>query len=107
MAQTNRRDALEKEKAAHLGKDYSKNNPLLSLEHIAELFDLFALYADPRSRKSDVRDILMTARTLGLDAKYQVVFRALEEVAEARKTEVDFETFIKDLTAKLVIFALT
>ena len=68
---------------------------------------MFALYADPRSRKSDVRDILMTARTLGLDAKYQVVFRALEEVADARKTEVDFETFIKDLTAKLVIFVLT
>lgn len=106
MAQTNRRDALEKEKAVHLGKDYSKNNSLLSLEHIGELFDLFALYADPRSRKSDVRDILMTARTLGLDAKYQVVFRALEDVADARKTEVDFETFIKDLTAKLVIFVL-
>jgi hypothetical protein len=38
---------------------------------------MFALYADPRQRRADIRDILMTAGTLGLDQKYQFVYRAL------------------------------
>ncbi len=46
--------------------------------------------------------MLTTARTLGLNTKYVIVYRALEEISEAYAGEpVDFELFIKDLTKKL------
>ncbi len=102
-----RKEILDKEKATLLAKDFAKNNPILALEHVEELFNLFALYADPRSKKTDVRDVLMTAKTLGLDSKYQLVYRALEEVADTHHGDpIDFETFIKDLTFKLVSLGL-
>jgi len=31
---------------------------------------MFSLYADPRQRRVELRDILMTAGTLGLEQKY-------------------------------------
>jgi hypothetical protein len=38
---------------------------------------MFALYADPRQRRAEMRDFLMTATTLGLDKKYEIVYRAI------------------------------
>ena len=43
---------------------------------------MFSLYADPRQRRADIRDILMTAKTLGLDSKNAIVFHALEEICD-------------------------
>jgi hypothetical protein len=101
---SSRKDTLEKEKNAIMSKDVVTKNPIFEASQVGELYNMFSLYADPRNRKSDIRDVLITARTLGLDTKYQLVFRALEEIAEARKGDpVDFETFLRDLTAKLVI----
>jgi hypothetical protein len=86
-----------------LTKEYVKNNPIFTVDHIIEFHDLFVLYSDPRTRRADVRDILTTAKTLGLDARYTIVFRALSDlVTEYNETEVDFDTFIKDLTERLV-----
>jgi hypothetical protein len=100
---SSRKDLIEKERNAILSKDIATKNPIFEATQIGELFNMFSLYADPRNRKSDVRDVLITAKTLGLDTKYQLVFRALEEIADARKGDpIDFETFLRDLTAKLV-----
>jgi hypothetical protein len=45
----------------------------------------------------------VTARTLGLNDKYAFVFRAMEEVADGPQgNDLDFETFTKELTAKIV-----
>lgn len=45
----------------------------------------------------------MTAKTLGLDQKFEIVYRALEEVCESVGSDaLDFETFLKELTAKVV-----
>jgi len=63
---------------------------------------LFSLYADPRQRRVDVKDILMSAKTLGLDEKYDIVFRTLQEVAESSGDAVNFEEFLKALTARVV-----
>jgi hypothetical protein len=52
---------------------------------------LFSLYADPRQRRVDVKDILMTAKTLGLDAKFEIVFRVLHEVADHNGDALNFE----------------
>jgi len=98
-----RKDQLDKERNAVLSKDIATKNPIFETSQITELYNLFALYADPRNRKTDIRDVLITARTLGLDTKYQLVFNALEQISDARKGDpIDFETFLKDLTAKLV-----
>lgn len=65
---------------------------------------MFSLYADPRQRRADIRDILMTAKTLGLDTKYEIVFRAMQEIAEAVGGDaLDFESFLRELTNKVVI----
>jgi hypothetical protein len=50
-----------------LTKEISTKNPIFSNDHISELHSLFSLYADPRQRRVDIKDILMTAKTLGLD----------------------------------------
>ena len=97
-----RKEQLEKEKNAILSKDVATKNPIFEAGQITELFNMFSLYADPRNKKTDIRDVLVTARTLGLHEKYHLVFNALEQIADARKGDpIDFETFLKDLTAKL------
>jgi len=63
--------------AAVLSKDIGAKNPIFSTQHIEELHSLFALDADPRQRRADVKDLLMTAKTLGLDERYDIVFRVL------------------------------
>jgi hypothetical protein len=69
---------------------------------------MFSLYADPRQRRADIRDILMTAKTLGLDTKFELVYRALEEICDAVGADaLDFETFLKELTTKVVTSLLT
>lgn len=45
-----------------------------------EFYDLFELYSNRNSDKVDFMDILATAKTLGLDEKYSMVFRLLSEI---------------------------
>ena len=86
-----------------LAKDIGGKNPIFSTDFVGELHSMFSLYADPRQRRADIRDILMTAKTLGLDAKYEIVFRAIQEIAESVGGDaLDFETFLKEVTAKIV-----
>jgi Ca2+-binding EF-hand superfamily protein len=67
---------------------------------------LFSLFADPRQRRVDIKDILMSAKALGLDEKYDIVFRTLQEVSESSGDAVNFEEFLKALTARVVIFLI-
>jgi len=91
-----KREIQEKELKTILGKDVATKNPVFSPDHITELHALFSLYADPRQRRADIRDILMTAGTLGLDTKYEFVFRLLHEVHDGTKgAPLDFEQFLK------------
>lgn len=48
----------------------------------------------------------MSAKALGLDEKYDIVFRTLQEVAESSGDAVNFEEFLKALTARVVIFLI-
>ena len=62
---------------------------------------MFNLYCDNR-RQCDVSDILNTARTLGFDKKYSIIFKALEVVTSDLAGEwVDFETFLRLITDKV------
>lgn len=72
-----RREILQKDLQAVLAKDIANKNPIFTNDHIIELHALFSLYADPRQRRVDIKDIIMTAKTLGLDSKYDIVFRVL------------------------------
>ena len=88
---------------AALALEVVLKNPIFSSEHIEELFNMFYLYSDPRTSKADIRDVLVTARALGLDKKYELVFRAIEEVSEVHHGDrISFENFIKDLTRIIV-----
>jgi hypothetical protein len=99
-----RKEIQEKELKAVLAKDIGAKNPIFAAENIAELHALFSLYADPRQRRADVRDFLMTASTLGLDQKYEFVFRVLQEVHDTTHGQaLDFETFLKELTGRIVL----
>ena len=98
-----RKEQQEKDLKAIMAKDIGGKNPIFSPEHIAELHAMFSLYADPRQRRADIRDILMTAKTLGLDVKHELVFRALEDICGSVGADaLDFESFIRELTAKIV-----
>ncbi len=91
-----KKEIQDKELKTVLGKEISTKNPVFSPEHITELHALFSLYADPRQRRADVRDMLMTASTLGLDAKYEFVFRVLQEVYDSTQgAPLDFEQFLR------------
>ena len=63
---------------------------------------MFSLYADPRQRRAEIRDLLLTASTLGLNHKYEIVYRALTEIDEANQSNaLDFEGFLTELTKKI------
>lgn len=63
---------------------------------------MFNLYCDPK-RQCDIADILNTARTLGFDRKYKIIYQAIHEVVdELNGTWIDFETFLTLITKKLV-----
>jgi len=63
---------------------------------------MFNLYCDPK-RQCDIADILNTARTLGFDRKYKIIYQALTEIVEELNgTWIDFETFLTLITNKLV-----
>lgn len=77
-----------------------------------EFYDLFSLYSNRNTEKTDFADILSTAKTLGLDEKYAMVFRLLTEIQSENQQEaseqnipesVDFPTFLLQLSHKLVI----
>jgi Ca2+-binding EF-hand superfamily protein len=98
-----KREIQEKELKTVLAKDIGAKNPIFTPDSIAELHALFSLYADPRQRRADVREFLLTAGTLGLDTKYEFVFRLLQEVHDSTHgNALDFEGFLKELTVRIV-----
>jgi Ca2+-binding EF-hand superfamily protein len=98
-----KRELQEKDLKTILAKDIGAKNPSFSADHIADLHAVFSLYADPRQRRADVRDILLTASTLGLDAKYEFVFRLIHEIHDQTGgNALDFEGFLKELTTRIV-----
>jgi hypothetical protein len=98
-----KKEIQEKELKTVLAKDIGSKNPVLAPEHIQELHALFSLYADPRQRRADIRDVLLTATTLGLDHKYEFVFRVLQDIHDSTHgAPLDFEQFLKELTARIV-----
>jgi len=102
-----KKEIQEKDLKTILAKDIGAKNPIFSAEHIAELHAVFSLYADPRQRRADVRDILLTASTLGLDAKYELVFRLLHEIHEGTGgNALDFEGFLREVTNRIVTYVL-
>jgi Ca2+-binding EF-hand superfamily protein len=103
-----KKEQQEKDLKAVMAKDIGSKNPIFSPEHIAELHSMFSLYADPRQRRADIRDVLMTAKTLGLDVKNELVYRALEDISYGSGGDaLDFESFLRELTAKIVHSSLT
>lgn len=101
---SSKKEIEQKELKTVLGKDIATKNPVFSPDHITELHALFSIYADPRQRRADVRDMLITAGTLGLDAKYEFVFRVLQELYDTTNgAPLDFEQFLKELTARVVL----
>lgn len=91
-----------------MAKPIGSKNPIFDQKIIEELHSMFSLYADPRQRRVEIRDILMTAATLGLEQKYEFVYRALQEIDEANQTHaLDFEGFITELTKKIVTLILS
>ena len=100
---TNKKEIADKELKAVLAKDIGSKNPVFSPDAIGELHALFSLYADPRQRRADVREMMMTASTLGLDSKYEFVFRVIGDINDASGgNALNFEEFLKELTARVV-----
>ena len=58
-------------------------------------------------RRADCRDLLQTAQTLGLDKKYEIVFKLINDINDSTGgAPLDFETFVKELTNRLVLVDL-
>ncbi|KAM3143264.1 hypothetical protein pb186bvf_004596 [Paramecium bursaria] len=96
-----KRDRIEKEKKVLREKAWVKNNPIFTEDHILDFYEMFQLYADPRTKRADVRDILVTAKTLDLDQKHIIIHKALEKLAQSYDKHIDFDTFVQDLTKAL------
>jgi hypothetical protein len=60
-----------------MAKPIGAKNPVFDPKMIQELHSLFSLYADPRQRRAEMRDLLMTASTLSLDKKYELVYKSI------------------------------
>jgi Ca2+-binding EF-hand superfamily protein len=62
---------------------------------------MFNLYCDNR-RQVDLSDILSTARTLGFDKKFKLIYQAVEGInADLAGEWVDYETMLKLITEKV------
>ena len=100
----NKKEHAEQELKKLLAKDIGGKNPIFSPGAIAEMQQVFYLYVDARQRRADVRDMIMTASGLGLDEGHEMAFKVLEEVYEdADGNPLDFETFLKAITDKIVV----
>ena len=98
-----RKEQQQKDLDTIMAKDIGSKNPVFPAEFITELHSMFSLFADPRQRRADIRDILMTAKTLGLDAKYEIVYHAIADIAESSGGDaLDFEKFLRELTVRVV-----
>lgn len=51
---------------------------------------MFNLYIDGRTRDADIKDIANTAKTLGLDSKYPIVYGALVDIANSADYPMKF-----------------
>jgi hypothetical protein len=101
---TSKKEQLEKDLKAVLAKDLGAKNPIFSPGHIAEIHAVFSFYADPRQRRADIRDLLLTCSNLGLDQKYEIVIRLLQEINDSTSgNALDFEGFLKELTLRIVL----
>ena len=50
---------------------------------------------------------MTTAKTLGLDKRYSLIFKVLEDLhTQYNEDEIDFETFVRELTEKMVSFEI-
>ena len=103
MATLSKKEAQEKDLKAILAKDIGANNPIFSPGHLAELHAVFSLYSDSRQKRTDIRDILFTAHELGLEQKYDLALRVLQDINESNHgNALDFEGFVRELTNKIV-----
>lgn len=86
-----------------MAKPIGPKNPIFEQKFIEELQSMFSLYADPRQRRAEMRNLLLTASTLGLDQKYEFVYRVITEIDEPNHSNaLDFEGFLTELTNKIV-----
>ena len=103
MATLSKKEAQENDLKAILAKDIGANNPIFSPGHLAELHAVFSLYSDSRQKRTDIRDILFTAHELGLEQKYDLALRVLQDINESNHgNALDFEGFVRELTNKIV-----
>lgn len=83
--------------------DTVTKNPILTSDHVQEIITLFKTFADARTKRIDVRDLIITAKTLGLHESYAFVFKLLEELGDGDQgRSMDVETFTKELTNRIV-----
>ncbi|CAD8173534.1 unnamed protein product [Paramecium octaurelia] len=93
---------LDKDEIALLQKPWVKNHTTLTNDHILELYRLFNLYCNPRTRRIDLKDVMITAQQLGLVEKSPIVANTLQQVSDQHGDGgVDFEEFVRELTSKL------
>ena len=98
-----KKEIMEKDLKSIMAKDIGAKNPIFSPAHISELHAVFALYCDTRLRRTDVRDIILTATTLGLNDTYNMALRVLEDISDANSgNALDFEGFVRELTNRIV-----
>ena len=100
---TNKKEHAEQELKKIMAKDIGIKNPVFSPGAIAEMQQVFYLYVDARQRRADIRDIILTANSLGLDQDFEIAFRLLEDVYnDTEGNPLDFESFLRILTEKVV-----
>lgn len=74
-----RKELAEKDRKTVFSRDVVTKNPVFTKEHCEDFFEMFNLYCDNR-RHCDVSDILNTARTLGFDKKFKLIFEGISAV---------------------------
>ena len=74
-----KKDLAQRDRKTVFSREIVTKNPIFTKEHCQDFFEMFSLYCDNR-RQCDVADILNTAKTLGFDKKYKIIFDALTAV---------------------------
>ena len=81
MKSIDKKQLLEEEKKKIFSKPLVTENPTFDVKQIDDFWTLFNLYADNR-RQADVREIVVTAKTLGYDQSHEYIYQFLCDIAD-------------------------
>ncbi len=93
----------EQIKEQTLRRDYVKNNPLFNEEQVSDIYDAFECFQNPKTKTVSLAEFVSSLKLFGFDSKNVIFMKIFKEMEKDNNNrQVDFETFFREILARLV-----